>query len=106
MEHAAVLERPRARTRSPRVQSEANIHIRATIQVKHLIDTAANAVGKSLSEFVLDSARQHAIDVLLDQKFFVLDPEKYDAFINALDNPPPAGAKLKALMRRKPLWQK
>lgn len=105
MEHAAV-ERPRARARSPRVRSEANIHIRATVQIKHLIDTAATAVGKTLSEFVLDSARQHAIDVLLDQRLFVLDPGKYDAFISALDNPPPAGAKLKALMKRKPLWQR
>jgi uncharacterized protein (DUF1778 family) len=102
MERAAVP----ARTRSPRVRSEANIHIRATVQVKHLIDAAATAVGKTLSEFVLDSARQHATDVLLDQRLFVLDPEKYDAFISALDNPPPAGAKLKALMKRKPLWQK
>jgi uncharacterized protein (DUF1778 family) len=105
MEHAAV-ERPRARARSPRVRSEANIHIRATVQIKHLIDTAATAVGKTLSEFVLDCARQHAIDVLLDQRLFVLDPDKYDAFISALDNPPPAGAKLKALMKRKPLWQR
>lgn len=105
MEHAAV-KRPRARARSPRVRSEANIHIRATVQIKHLIDTAATAVGKTLSEFVLDSARQHAIDVLLDQRLFVLDPGKYDAFISALDNPPPAGAKLKALMKRKPLWQR
>lgn len=102
MERAAVPEH----TRLPRVRSEANIHIRATVQVKHLIDAAATAVGKTLSEFVLDSARQHATDVLLDQRLFVLDPEKYDAFIRALDNPPPAGAKLKALMKRKPLWQK
>ncbi|ANW05885.1 hypothetical protein LMTR13_26775 [Bradyrhizobium icense] len=106
MEHAAVLERPRTRTKTRRARSETNIHIRATVQVKHLIDTAAVAVGKSLSEFMLDSARQHAIDVLLDQRLFVLEPEKHDAFIAALDNPPPAGAKLKALMKRKPLWQK
>src|SRR5260370_6915623 len=99
-------ERPKAGGRSRRVRSEANIHIRATVEIKHLIDTAATAVGKTLSEFVLDSARQHAIDVLLDQRLFVLDPEKYDAFISALDNPPPAGAKLKALSKRKPLWQK
>lgn len=54
---AAVLERPRARVRSRRVRSETNIHIRATAHVKHLIDTAAVAVGKTLSEFMLDSAR-------------------------------------------------
>lgn len=105
MERSAVPGRPRARARSPRPRSEANLHIRATARTKHLIDTAATAVGKTLSEFVLDSARQRAIDVLLDQRLFVLDHEKYGAFISALDSPPPAGAKLKALMKRKPLWQ-
>lgn len=55
---------------------------------------------------MLDSARQHAIDMLLAQRLFILDPEKHAAFLNALDNPPPAGTKLKALMKRKPLWQK
>ena len=59
-----------------------------------------------MSEFTLESARQHAIDVLLDQRLFVLEPEQYDAFMQALDNPPPAGSKLKALMKRRPLWQK
>jgi uncharacterized protein (DUF1778 family) len=63
-------------------------------------------VGKTLSEFVLDSARRHAIDVLLDQRLFVLDTDKYDAFVNALDHPPPAGRAVKALMRRRPPWQK
>lgn len=95
---AAVLERLRARVRSRGVRSETH--------VKHLIDTAAVAVGKTLSEFMLDSARQHPIDVLLAQRLFILDPEKHAAFLNALDNPPPAGTKLKALMKRKPLWQK
>jgi uncharacterized protein (DUF1778 family) len=99
-------ERSAGRTKSPRARSETNIHIRATAQIKHLIETAAVTVGKSLSEFMLDSARQHATDVLLDQRLFVLEPEKFDAFITALDDPPPARAKLKALMKRKPLWQK
>ena len=105
MERSGAPGRPRAHTRSPRPRSEANLHIRATAQTKHLIDAAATAVGKTLSEFVLDSARQQAIDVLLDQRLFVLDHEKYGAFLSALDSPPPAGAKLKALMKRKPLWQ-
>ncbi|HYW63000.1 MAG TPA: DUF1778 domain-containing protein [Bradyrhizobium sp.] len=108
MDQAAIPQRPRTRTRSPstRPRSDANIHIRATAPVKQLIESAAASVGKTLSEFVLDSARQHATDVLLDQRLFVLDPEKYEAFVAALDNPPAAGPKLKALMKRKPLWQK
>ncbi len=96
----------RSKPKPGRVRSEANIHIRAPQQTKQLLETAAVAVGKTLSEFVLDSARQHATDVLLDQRLFVLDAERHDAFIQALDAPPPAGAKLRALMNRKPLWQK
>lgn len=105
MSTAASERRTSARSRE-RDRSSANIHIRASQQTKLLIDTAASVVGKSLSEFMLDSARKHAIDVLLDQRLFILDTDKYDAFVSALDNPPPAGKALKALMRRRPLWQK
>jgi uncharacterized protein (DUF1778 family) len=102
----AASERPATRSRARVSRSSANIHIRAPQQTKELIDTAASVVGKTLSEFVLDSARQRAVDVLLDQRLFVLDADKYDAFASALDNPPPAGPALKALMKRRPLWQK
>jgi uncharacterized protein (DUF1778 family) len=37
---------------------------------------------------------------------FVLDPEGYDAFLHALDNPIAPGPKLRALLRRSPAWQK
>lgn len=95
-----------ARPKPREQKSGANIHVRVPHQTKQLIDNAASAVGKTLSEFVLDSARRHAIDVLLDQRLFVLDTDKYDAFVNALDHPPPAGSAVKALMRRRPPWQK
>jgi uncharacterized protein (DUF1778 family) len=103
---AAVSERRRPVRSKERDRSSENIHIRASQQTKQLIDTAASAVGKSLSEFMLDSARKQAIDILLDQRLFVLDTDKYAAFLSALDHPPPAGKALKALMRRQPLWQK
>jgi uncharacterized protein (DUF1778 family) len=57
------------------------------------------------AEFVIDSARAQAIDVLLDQRLFTLDPERYDAFVQALDNPPAPGPKLKALLKRVPVWE-
>jgi uncharacterized protein (DUF1778 family) len=84
---------------------DATIHIRAPKKTKEIIEAAAASAGKSLSEFMLDSARQQAVDVLLDQRLFVLEADRYAAFMKALDNPPPAGPKLKALMRRRPLWQ-
>lgn len=92
-------------TATKRVERDATIHIRAPRQTKDLIEAAAASVGKTLSEFTLDSARRQAVDLLLDQRLFVLDEERFAAFARALDNPPPPGAKLKALMKRRPLWE-
>ena len=55
---------------------------------------------------MIDSARRQAIDVLLDQRLFALDSERYDAFMHALDNPPAPGPKLRSLLRRVPAWRK
>ena len=95
----------RAKRSMPRLERDATIHIRAPRGTKELIETAASVVGKSLSEFTLESARRHATDVLLDQRLFVLESDQYAAFMRALDHPPPAGPRLRALMKRRPLWQ-
>ena len=55
---------------------------------------------------MIESARRQAIDVLLDQRLFVLDSERYDAFMHALDNPSAPGPKLRSLLRRVPVWRK
>ena len=52
-----------------------NINLRAPVKVKELIDRAADIVGKTRTEFMLDSARRYAEDVLLDQSLFQLDEE-------------------------------
>jgi uncharacterized protein (DUF1778 family) len=98
-------ERPAKASRARRRET-GTINLRIPERTRQLIDRAAAVAGKSRTEFMLDSARQRAIDVLLDQRLFVLDPEQYDAFVKALDNPPPPDEKLVALMKRKPLWQR
>ena len=95
----AVYDRAFATRRAP---SEANISMRVSRETLSLIDDAAMSDGKSRTEFVLESARRHAVDVLVDRRLFVLDGAQHAAFVRALDNPPPPGPKLKALMRRKP----
>jgi uncharacterized protein (DUF1778 family) len=82
------------------------INLRATRQTRELIDTAAAVVGKSRTEFMLESARRHAIDVLLDQRLFVLDADQHDAFVKVLENPPPPNAQLKRLLSSKAPWEK
>lgn len=88
------------------VDPKGSINLRIKTSTRQLIDDAAAILGKSRTEFMIESARRQAIDVLLDQRFFVLDSARYDAFMHALDNPPAPGPKLRSLMCRVPAWQK
>jgi uncharacterized protein (DUF1778 family) len=91
--------------RSP-ADKKGSINLRIEAHTRQLIDDAAAILGKTRTEFMIDSARRQAIDVLLDQRLFALDPERYDAFMHALDNPPAPGPKLRALLRRVPAWKR
>ena len=85
--------------------AKGSVNLRIENRTRLLIDEAAMVLGKTRTEFMIDSARAKAIDVLLDQRLFVLEPERYDAFVQALDDPPPPGPRLRALLRRAPAWQ-
>ncbi len=87
-------------------ETKGSINLRIETNTRQLIDEAAAALGKTRTEFMVESARRQAIDVLLDQRLFRLDDERYDAFLHALDNPPAPGPKLRALLRRTPAWRK
>ncbi|MGH6840182.1 MAG: DUF1778 domain-containing protein [Methylocella sp.] len=96
---SAVADRPSAS------DTKGSINLRIETQTRQLIDDAAAILGKTRTEFMIESARKVAIDVLLDQRLFVLDPERYNAFVHALDNPSAPGPKLRALLRRAPGWK-
>jgi uncharacterized protein (DUF1778 family) len=81
------------------------INLRVSQITRQLIDSAAAVVGKSRTEFMLESARQQAIDVLLDQRLFVLGASQHDAFIKALDDPPLPNAELKKLLSSQSPWE-
>lgn len=86
-------------------EPKGSINLRIETQTRRLIDDAAAVLGKTRTEFMIDSARGRAIDVLLDQHLFFLDPDGYAAFVGALDTPPAPGPKLRALMARTPAWK-
>jgi uncharacterized protein (DUF1778 family) len=92
--------------RSSVADTKGSINLRIETRTRQLIDDAAAILGKTRTEFMIESARRQAIDVLLDQRLFVLNSERYDAFMNALDNPPAPGPKLRSLLRRVPAWRK
>lgn len=106
MSAAAVMDAPPAKSRARKAQSETSISMRISVHMLDLITSAAAVMGKSRTEFVLESARQHAIDVLLDQRLFVLDEDQHEAFMRALDNPPLPTARLKQLFASKSPWEK
>jgi uncharacterized protein (DUF1778 family) len=80
--------------------------LRIDEETRALIDRAADVIGQTRTDFMLASARDRATQVLLNQTFFALPREDWHAFVNALDNPPPPNAKLKALLRRMMPWEK
>ena len=90
--------------RSSTGDAKGSINLRIESRTRRLIDEAAAVLGKTRTEFMIESARALAIDVLLDQRLFVLDPGRYERFMQALDNPPAPGVKLRALLRRTPAW--
>jgi uncharacterized protein (DUF1778 family) len=92
--------------RASSYDTKGSINLRIETRTRQLIDEAAAVLGKTRTEFMVESARRQAIDVLVDQRLFELDPKRYDAFVRALDNPTPPGPKLRSLLQRTPVWQK
>jgi uncharacterized protein (DUF1778 family) len=91
--------------RSSAADTRGSINLRIEAGTRRLIDDAAAVLGKTRTEFMVETARRQAIDVLLDQRLFELDSDCFDTFMQALDNPPAPGPKLRSLLRRVPAWQ-
>lgn len=90
----------------PRSDTKGSINLRIDAGSRQLIDDAAAILGKTRTEFMIESARRQAIDVLLDQRLFILESDRFDSFMQALDTPPEPGPKLRSLLRRVPAWRK
>jgi uncharacterized protein (DUF1778 family) len=78
-----------------------DINIRAKRTQRDLIDQAAELLGKTRSDFMLETACREAVDVLLDQRVFTLDAAAFAKFQALLDAPPADNPKLRALMATK-----
>ena len=88
-----------------RAKADTTITMRLPAQTRELIDRAAAMVDKSRTEFVLESARERAVDVLLDQRIFHLDSDASEAFAPMLENPPAPVPALRKLMASKAPWE-
>lgn len=92
--------------RHAQTKESVSINIRVKTRQRDLIDQAAQRLGRSRSDFMLDAACSKAEDVLLDQAFFTVDAGTFEKFQALLDRPLPATNKLCRLLRTKAPWDK
>ena len=97
---------PKSATKPRRKTRDAVMPIRVRKEDRDLIDRAADLLGKSRSEFVLETARREAQTVLAEQTRIVLSAEEWKEFIAELDRPAKDNQRLRELMARKPIWER
>lgn len=77
---------------------DSRLNIRTSAKQDNLIRHAAQAVDKSVSEFVLDSATATAEHVLADRRYFAVSDDAWQAFEAALERPAVFKPRLHALL--------
>jgi uncharacterized protein (DUF1778 family) len=87
-------------------RESVSINIRAKARQRDLIDQAAERLGRSRSDFMLEASCREAQDVLLDQAFFTVNAGAFAKFQALLDRPLPATDKLRRLLKTKAPWEK
>ena len=81
------------------IQSKSErIDVRASTAVKQLLQEAARACHKNVSEFLLDAGITAANQALADRTYFGLDEVQWEMFQRALDRPVQPKPRLKKLL--------
>ncbi|CAM3102367.1 hypothetical protein SB6411_00604 [Klebsiella spallanzanii] len=84
---------------------DKQINIRATDEERAVIDYAASLVNKNRTDFIIEKAVHEAQNIILDQRVFVLDDARYQAFIEQLEAPVQNVEGRQRLMDVKPEWK-
>lgn len=95
---------PNATPTDPSTLHAVNLRVRS--ETRSLIDRAAQALGRTRSDFMIEAARRAAEDAILDQTVISMSRERYDAFLAILDRPPQPNEKLRATMQATPIWER
>jgi uncharacterized protein (DUF1778 family) len=84
----------------------AKLDLRLSPEAKKTLQTAAEAAGRTVSEFVLESALVRAEETLADRNKFGLDADRWKAFLEALDAPPRELPRLSRLLREPSVFER
>ncbi len=82
------------------------LDLRLTASTKRVLQVAAQAAHRSVSEFVLESALARAEETLPDRRRFGLNAAQWTAFQAALDAPLPAAPRLDRLLREPSVFER
>ena len=88
----------------PRSSRSSRLGLRATREQEAVLRKAAEASGKSLTEFILDSACLAAEQTLLDQRLFLVSNRQYRALLELLDQPVAKNRPLQELFAKPAPW--
>jgi uncharacterized protein (DUF1778 family) len=82
------------------------VEMRLTKSAKQILQTAASAMHRSVSEFVLESALARAEETLPDRQRFGLNKAQWEAFHKALEAPPRPSRRLAKLLKEPSVFER
>jgi uncharacterized protein (DUF1778 family) len=82
------------------------INVRASAEVRDLIDRAAMIQGKTRTDFILEVSTAAAQRVLLDQVFFQVAPDQMKVFNAVMDQPLQSNEAVRRLLSKKSPWER
>jgi uncharacterized protein (DUF1778 family) len=90
----------------PTLTRTEKLDLRLTSSAKRVLQSAAAAAQRSVSEFVLESALARAEETLPDRQRFGLDAGRWAAFQAALDAPRRPHPRLKELLQKPSVFER
>jgi len=82
------------------------LDLRLSPATKRVLQEAAIASQRSVSEFILESAMARADEILPDRRRLGLDAEQWSAFLAALDAPPRPTPRLAELLNKPSVFER
>jgi uncharacterized protein (DUF1778 family) len=82
------------------------LNLRIKPQERGLIDRAAQAMGKTRTDFILEAAKKAAEDAVLDRALLQVGPEAYAEFLARLEAPPRPSKRLRRTMTTSAPWDR
>jgi uncharacterized protein (DUF1778 family) len=84
-----------AHAETPPTAKTARLEARVTDEQKALLQRAAALAGRSVSDFIINSAQEAAIRAIQESELIRLTAAQRSAFVQTLLNPPEPGTRLK-----------